>query len=538
MKTKNTASKRLAPAHMTTYAAATRNDHDHEYDAFRERIQSRFTTRLDAGGGHLFETDVTDLFEVYLGGLPAVDHQYHRCTCCRRFFDSYGGLVTIDDEGRTTPAFWNAEDAPPYYKKAIQAVAKAVSKAKVTGIFKSYDAKWGHPKTGVWTHYYAQQPKVERKTLLTAGQWTAELSEDYKVLSRAFGDFKPEVVNQALEILQADALYRQEKVLGPIQWFADLITKRASTPNDLRANLVWKAVAGAPAGWTHLRNTVGGSLLEDLANGLEFSEVSRKFAAKLKPTQYQRPQAPPAAGNIAQAEKTVEQLGIRNSLRRRFALLEEIETIWRPAASTPSKPGGVFDHLLREQSTASLILPLKSITWRKFAEDILPTASRIEFWNSNQRSNYGAFLTAADPDAPNILQWGNTFSQYVYTGGSTPGQWNLPANSWTKVNAISLLPHLWGGSTMNHQGRGAIIVLDGCRDTRQAGLALFPEILKGELREIRSTIEAYSNKGEIEGRESASVCGFVIRDSPGCGAKLLVTSPSGVKSQFIIDRWD
>jgi hypothetical protein len=51
-----------------------------------------------------------------------------------------------------------------------------------------------------------------------------------------------------------------------------------------------------------------GTLLEDIEEGLDFGDVSRKFASKMHPLQYQRPQAAPSVGNIEESEKIVAKL--------------------------------------------------------------------------------------------------------------------------------------------------------------------------------------------------------------------------------------
>ena len=47
----------------------------------------------------------------------------------------------------------------------------------------------------------------------------------------------------------------------------------------------------------------------------------------MDPLKYQRPQVTPGTGNVARAEEIVEKLGIATSLKRRFARLEELQTI-------------------------------------------------------------------------------------------------------------------------------------------------------------------------------------------------------------------
>lgn len=60
-----------------------------------------------------------------------------------------------------------------------------------------------------------------------------------------------------------------------------------------------------------------------------------------------RPTAAPSAGNVAQAEKVVAALRSAGALSRRFAKLEDIQTIWKwTAPATPQRAnGGVFGHI-------------------------------------------------------------------------------------------------------------------------------------------------------------------------------------------------
>src|SRR5690606_31045341 len=104
-------------------------------------------------------------------------------------------------------------------------------------------------------------------------------------------------------------------------------------------------------------------------------DVAHSFAAKMHPLQYQRPQAAPTAGAIAAAERLVEQMGIAPALRRRFARLDEIEALWRPAAEPEpaESAGGVFAHLTPKGKipTRELELPATTMTWEKFQRTVL-----------------------------------------------------------------------------------------------------------------------------------------------------------------------
>ncbi len=153
---------------------------DAEYSRFLERVQARFLARLE-GGSVLFKTDAAGLWEAYLAAFPESTRQYHNCSCCRRFFESYGGLVTITDYGATESALWDTDDAAGDEAAAIGQVVKLVRRAKVTGPFLSKDDVWGNAVTGIWKHLHLTPPSAILHTsrALTPGQAMAEKREDF-----------------------------------------------------------------------------------------------------------------------------------------------------------------------------------------------------------------------------------------------------------------------------------------------------------------------------------------------------------------------
>lgn len=524
-------------------ASPAGNVGDAAYVHFLEGVQERFRARVEVGP--VFTTDAEGIWETYLATFPEADRQYHNCSACRRFLEAYGGLVTIGGDGAATSVLDGADDGSAE-ADALAAVVKVVRRAKVNGVFLSKERTWGWPVTGDWRHLSLKPPKemVYAERALPAGQKMAEKREEFGMVSRALAEYPAPAVHQALALLKSEALYRSEKVLGPCQWLADLHAS-IEVNRGRRANIIWKAVALAPAGFCHPRSSMVGTLLDDIVAGVPFEEASAKFAAKMHPLQYQRPQAAPSAGNIAAADKLVEKLGVGPSLVRRFARIDEIEAVWRPAPDeAPRDAGGVFGHLQPKGAagtTPAMSAPPQAMTWVKFAASVLPEAKSIEVFTPSH-GNFTAILTANDPDAPPILQWDsperrNPFSTYVYNGGSPASSWALRGLEWIRVTAIALQPHRWFGGAASHHADGAIVVIEGAKDTRiNQGNALFPETLKADLHAIRSTVEAYSRKAEILGREQASACGLAVRDRSD--ARLRVTNKHGIKSEYRIDRFE
>lgn len=371
------------------------------------------------------------------------------------------------------------------------------------------------------------------------------------MLARGLSEFPRTVVEQAVAILSGEMLYRGEKVLGAARWLLAVHDQLASTRNTRhRDNLLWLAVATAPPGFAHVRSTMIGTLLEDLAAGLEIESVKRRFAEKMHPLQYQRPTAPPSEGNIQQAEGVIAKLKTAGALDRRFAKLEDLQALWRPRVETaPVEPtGGVFAHL-RPVGCASTARTMDAaptvITWEKFARTVLIAAERIEYMTTANLEAFLAFVTAANPDAPPILQWDreenrNPVSWYVYSGGSTALRWNLHEGVPVPVTAISLSPPQWDAQyPMPHQGAMVVFVLEGCRDlnyVRSGGF--FPESLRAEYHPIRRTMEAYAQQATIAGKEEATACGIALQQAVGRSSLVFWVTAGGVRMAYRIDRWD
>jgi hypothetical protein len=254
--------------------------------------------------------------------------------------------------------------------------------------------------------------------------------------------------------------------------------------------------------------------------------------------------APPSEGNITWANQLFEKLNLGRSLERRFAKIEECPLMWAPPnIITPEEMRrGVFDHLRSVGSIAALNrvpLPAKTMTWIKFAANVLPTAERIQIL-APAVGSYMALTTATHSDAEKIIRWDNEFSWYVYRGGSRAEQWGLKPETWHTLSGITPLPNLWGASPRFQHSTGVVLLIEGMRDFRNDSLALFPEHVRQELHSVRQTIEAYSQRGKLSGIEEATACGYDIRKGnlELSTTPLLRVSAQGAESDYRIDRWD
>lgn len=516
-------------------------------------IRQEFDKSTKDGSTPLFTTNAGDLYDLLLDGIPEEARQHYNCNACRHFVNRYGGLVKIDEKtGKQTPVMW-PEKAPDFFSEAVKKIRRKVSASTVTGVFITSERQLGTPVTGSWEHMAVKvpEPMVHRKRLKNAFQEAAEKAEDYGLLASAIGKYRTETVETAVNLLRSEALYRSENVLGMAEWFLEvlqLVKEKRDARNRATRNIIWYKAATAPVGFCHISSNVIGTLLDDIAAGYDFNTVSRKFAEKMNPLQYQRPQAAPSAGNVAQAERIVEKLGIANSLKRRYARLDEIQTIWRPmpAKKAGGVSAGVFARVAtkeqQRETPNAMSGPTATITWEKFRRTVLGSARKIEFYVPWKEDCYTAILTAEDQEAPPIILWDteenrNPFSWYVYSGGSAPSRWNLTPG-YAEVTGVTLQPNLWQPG-YEYRGASVIFILKGAkdRDRRSTGLALFPEVLKSELHEVRSTIEAYSKSEKLGGADEASACGVRLQKGLNWNAQFRVTTDIGT-TIYKLDRWD
>lgn len=509
-----------------------------DYDAFLKSVQD-----MGSRPGPVFTTDAAGLWETYLSRAKnPIERQRSTCNACRRFVERYGALVYMDASGLLTSVVWPQDSAE----------ARLVRRANVTGVFLSQEQVWGEPKTGPWSHLSVTRVGVFQHPLLTAEQVMAEKRQDYQQLKLALNVFSEKVLEKAGALLESDALYRSEKVLGPVKWLLDLQQQLWATAGQKNKNhLLWRAVALAPPGFCHPRSSMAGSLLEDIASGLPFAEVSRRFAAKMNPLQYQRPQAAPSAGTIAQAEEIVTKLGSAGSLERRFARLEEVVALWRPKGARESGAqvlGGVFGHLPRTGRPGSpapagaLAVPKRTMSWAVFARDVLPNADRIEL-KAPISGSYTSLITAGQPESPPILQWDtvekrNPVSWYFYSQGSLSRAFDVRPDLFTQVDAVCLKPCHWHGP-MAHHPQGVLLILHGAKDIAgPSSLCLFPEILKAEYRQIRSVIEAHSATKRIFGKEEQSAAGYLFIAGDAWPNHTIRVWRGSVSQEYQLDRWE
>lgn len=514
-----------------------------------ERLMREMSVRLDritqGGLRPVFSCGLgEELWFTYLVSFAdAADRQYHTCNTCKAWFKRYADLCVINADGSVELALWPlaGEGLPASYLFAverIQARFQAELSRRAFQPFFSTDRIWGVPHSNGFQHFcVVPPPGLVLSGHHSSHQRYATKMEELRSVQQFLAEHPLERLQMARDILQSGQLGRSELHLPGLDW---LITQKQNDrlERPVRDRLLVLAVTTAGSGFCHPRSGMVGMLLDDLAKGLRADEVVRRYNKAMAPLAYQRPKAAPAAATIAQAEKLVAELGIGPSLERRFLGIEEVRhTIWSaPAVPTP-KAEGVFGHLLLKDKPEFSSNTLLTMSWAKFRGQVLGSAASIKVV-----ARHGAWVgltTAVDPDAPPILKWDrpearNPVAWYQYNRGSLPEQWGLRTGDRLPVVGITDLPCHWDQPDPRYSCTPLLLV-DGAKCKENGSLALFPEILRGDLHPVRSVVEAHSNSRGLTDIPGAQAVGFEVGSYP---ALLEVTTASGVKTDYAIDRLD
>lgn len=185
---------------ITTLTSEIEQRDNDNYEGFQSEIRNNFNQLVGGGNIPLFTTDINNLYEIFVSGLPAEAKQHYNCRCCRRFVDRLGGIVTITEAGRTVPVMWT-KNVPEFFKEAVNRVYRAVASAKITGVFVTDTAELGAFETGSWKYIAVRVPAkmIHTSKIETAQQRAAEKDEEHRLLCEVMSHYSKNTIEQAVK---------------------------------------------------------------------------------------------------------------------------------------------------------------------------------------------------------------------------------------------------------------------------------------------------------------------------------------------------
>lgn len=371
------------------------------------------------------------IWETYLGSFPEGSNPIyktnteHDCNCCKQFVRNIGRLVAINDRNELETV-WDI-DVGGAYQVVADAMAALVRSSGISALFRTSENQFGQERThkqeedgDVTTFNHFHYTVVDRYKSSNVGRLKGDAESNMSVFKRSLEEISAEATTIVLELIQDNAIYRGEEHLTTVQKLREYQREYAKVADENKEAYLW-ATSNKLGIRAKIKNTVIGTLLTDITDGVELERAVKSFEDKVAPTNYKRPKALVTQGMIKKAQEKVEELGIEQSLHRRHATDSDISlpnVLW--ANREAKKNMGLFEELASE--VADKAPDLKKVTKMsidKFVKDVLPKAETIEaFFAGRQKQNLVSLVAPQFAEAPNILKWGNNFS-WSYNGEVT-----------------------------------------------------------------------------------------------------------------------
>lgn len=455
-----------------------------KFPAFARSVASTFQGMVESPTVFIAGVDGDALYQEYLGAFPEGTNPLvkkrteHDCSCCRQFIRRAGSIVKVSDEECFTVWDEAAVNAPSPYREVAMRLRDVVRAASICDLYRvsvkeaSFGAVQSHSlnketqQALTWQHLYTGEiPRALRVS--SPDQVQGEYRTTMQVFQRGLVELSAEAVDTVISLVDANALYRGEEHKPALLQFRKAQQSFLSKCEGRERDTFAWANAGNPA--ARFRNTVIGTLVQDLSEGQEVERAVKSFETKVAPQNYKRTTALITPGMVKKAMETIEALGLESSLERRFAVIGDIsvnDVKWVDGSAKPLMKGGIGAVLAQHvQSSRSVEVDerrAEEIALDDFVAKVLPEITGLEILFKGQHVGNLMSLTApCDPEPKQLFRWGNDFAwsyggnvadsiaeRVKKAGGKVEGAVLRVSLSWFNYDDLDLHIH-------EPQGRGA-----------------------------------------------------------------------------------
>lgn len=388
-----------------------------------------------AAASEVFVTgiDGTELWEHYLAAFPAGSDPIfktrteHDCSTCRHFIRRVGMVVSFGSNGKLRTVWDHAAQEAPYpYREIAEHLRSIVTAVPIADLFRvgAQEISFGAKQTRsldkdsgravTWNHLYTGEiPKKLRS--MTPDAIRGHYRTTVAVFERGLLELAPSAVDTVLGLIETNALYRGEEHKPAVVAFRNMQGCWIAQPRTERSRFAW-ADAGSPA--ARFRNTVIGTLVQDLSEGVDLEHAVKSFETKVAPQNYKRTTALITPGMVKKAMETIVELGLGPALERRFAVMEDIsvnDVLWVDVTARGRMKGGLEGALLKYAYSAAGKAPdpknTEEISLDDFITRVLPETTGLELLFQNEHAGNLMSLTAPlHPEPKQLFRWSNDFA--------------------------------------------------------------------------------------------------------------------------------
>lgn len=472
-----------------------------DFREFKTKMQKSIEEILNDKNVLFFvDVDKDELWNLYLDSFPPGTNEIfrerreHDCSCCRNFIKNFGNVVAIDDNYKII-TIWDFNTNDSKYQPVISTLSDFIKSKIIKDVFITKNPKIGtdvnreYLEDGTvkkWEHFYYELPKrFVYKSSKSIGELTGYYRDIKNVFKRSLEEINQESIETVLELISQKSLYKGEEWEKTLNKFLHYHKQYSKLENDKKENYCWinSIEAGGVIG--KIRNHSIGVLLSDISDGVDLNEAVKRYENIVAPSNYKRPKAIFTKKMVENAQQKVEELGLIDSLGRRFATVNDItiNNILFANKDTQNKmEGNVFDEMKKDVPINSKKFDkIEEVSIEHFVEHILPKISNIEVLLENKHtSNLVSLIAPKNKDSNYLFKWNNNFS-WAYNGNITDSmkervkklggnisgilrfsiQWNENNDNESDLDAHCVEPSgnvIFFGNKVNHQTSGYLDV--------------------------------------------------------------------------------
>lgn len=408
-----------------------------EFVAMRDKLIEHFN-KMTKDVDQLFEADVDkdELWNLYLDSFPPGTNEIYRerrehdCSCCRHFVKSIGNAVVIQDGKVHT--IWEFDSKSATYQPVLDALDRYVKAHAVSDVFKSPENKVGTShnfentveEVKQWDHFYLELPNkfVEKHSI---GTTKGRFRDTRNVFKRSLDEISLEAIETIMELISSNTLYKGTEWKEPLQEFRKYKKAYEKLDTDQKELFAWEQSVKAGPVIGKIKNHSIGVLLTDVSEGMDLDAAVRRYENIVAPQNYKRSKPIYTKRMLDDAKKTITELGYMESLKRRFATLDDITVnnilfSNKDSAKRIAGAEDIFADMERGvKSSPKKFSKVEEISADKFISEVLPTAQELEVYLENKHtSNMVSLIAPENGDSKTMFKWNNGFS-WAYAGNVT-----------------------------------------------------------------------------------------------------------------------
>ena len=307
--------------------------------------------------GKLFKSSVpgSKMNELYLKGFGIdpifrdPNSSVHNCNQCANFLHRYSNIVAIDENLNIMTIF--DADGGEEYRESFKLMSEALKAAAIEGVFvETYDMlstslyyerpisktqvayrvgidhnvkrytkeeaeKFGVVKTNEIITFYHFSVTIPKEFIDFSGNSVESIRANYKTAYTLFKKTMDTIPVDTLELVRdlinQGSLLDGQTHLPKVEEILKKAKEYQNVPSDKKD--IWCWVNSYKFRYAMFKNELIGTLCSDLAEGKELNEACREWNVRVDPANYMRATAPITKQQIAEAQKFVEENGVKGA---------------------------------------------------------------------------------------------------------------------------------------------------------------------------------------------------------------------------------